>query len=719
MSKFINPKYFKNRIYHPIIAISVFILFFLLHTEKNGYAFNSYRNDILSHVMNHCIMISENSKSDLQFNSFFKNVQPSAGCSYIAGNWNGSETGTYTMTAEGESESFPLNSQGEVFLNQNYCSVSYTLTNKYMSSERTGTISGNKVTFTGQFAFPVSQPDLQVKFTKNSMITTGVINQDLTRIDFTGSGTAAGSAVFYGERINFTIIGNTKGTFTRDKPPESPTPTLKPTDIFTTPASTPTQRPKPIQISGIVKSNQTNMPISRAVVNIGQQTTSSAKNGKYQITLPNQGTYMVKVSANGYETFNESKEFISNTVYDIVLVKPGTAQPSKTSTPIIQDSTKTPTVTPSPTFALLNTPTVTPTPRPKPVQITGIVKSKQNNMPISRAVVNFGKLAASTTLNGRYIITLPNQGKYSITVSVTGFETFSEEKEFLSNSVYDIVLTKLGTATPTKTPTPKNFDPAATPSVTPTPTIANSPTPTVTPSPTSLCPCDGTSWKESWINSIAKIYKPKGASTVIKGDRGNWIVLDTVSTECPETPVSTSAEISNHNGKKLMTLKSINSQSECADNIFIVLQGANVRLAKNSFICIEEKGQLGVKVNTQRNKIFGMYNTLISDIITNGKITTPQAWHCYDCATNLSLKDNLGHILMYVFQSESGFREVDTGSLKSIIIKESDDGLYIRNLAEDFNSFANFNASSARITEIQISLPSQGWAEFGSITIGE
>lgn len=77
---------------------------------------------------------------------------------------------------------------------------------------------------------------------------------------------------------------------------------------------------------------------------------------------------------------------------------------------------------------------------------------------------------------------------------------------------------------------------------------------------------NATAFDEGWESSSIGTYTPDMALPFIQGDEGKWLIGDTAS-ECGDTPHT--AEILLNGSNKSLRLTSNNSNSGCADNIWV------------------------------------------------------------------------------------------------------------------------------------------------------
>jgi hypothetical protein len=198
-------------------------------------------------------------------------------------------------------------------------------------------------------------------------------------------------------------------------------------------------------------------------------------------------------------------------------------------------------------------------------------------------------------------------------------------------------------------------------------------------------------------------------------DEGIWFLGDTVSSfpECGKTPHS--AEIITIDGSRALKLVSNNSDSGCADNIWVELsdfslvgpfdtnKGFSVPLERDTIISFKEKGKLtDPQIHSRGGNCF---------------------WPpCFD-NVSLQLGDNSGNFLVYVLQRvpdrEPNTRISGYENIYREIFLDPNAGTYSRNLFEDFSKIPGFNPKNVRIMSIVLLLNKHGWATIDDIKIGK
>ena len=142
--------------------------------------------------------------------SFAWHGTANADLSNLAGRWDYFERISLHCVIEGEVLDETQSGSGEVVVQQNGSTISWNV--PQLNLTRTATLDGYALSFGGPFAVPLV-PD--VTFTTNSATGTGTVAPQTERIDFTGSGTAAGTACVEGMCGSFSCTGTSQGTFRR------------------------------------------------------------------------------------------------------------------------------------------------------------------------------------------------------------------------------------------------------------------------------------------------------------------------------------------------------------------------------------------------------------------------------------------------------------------------------------------------------------------------
>ncbi len=251
----------------------------------------------------------------------------------------------------------------------------------------------------------------------------------------------------------------------------------------------------------------------------------------------------------------------------------------------------------------------------------------------------------------------------------------------------------------------------------------------------SLPACDppGSEFTEAWENATVKTYRPSSVGvTMIKADEGYWHLGDTVSnfSDCGPTPHT--AEIIKHNGSNALKLTSNDSDSSCADNVWVALfdtskvgplrynLGFSVPLTSFTRISFSEEGAFfetpqasyGSKMHTAQSNFSGNA-ALIQPQGRGDKCITPP---CFD-NISLVLEDNHGNILVYVLQRPDNAEPNEVYAFYKEIFLDPAAGKYERNLFDDFSSIPAFNSSNANIVSIQFKIHDHGLAIIDDIAI--
>ena len=149
-------------------------------------------------------------------------------------------------------------------------------------------------------------------------------------------------------------------------------------------------------------------------------------------------------------------------------------------------------------------------------------------------------------------------------------------------------------------------------------------------------------WFEGWEKPTVGIRFPStNLNTVISGDKGDWKLGDTVATTYPDCGLPVShADILIEDGRKLLKLTSVNSDTLCADNISVSITDPDTTslpypLLPNTRISFFEKGFMA---SPEWNGLFGC-------------IFPP----CGD-AVGLRITDDRLNQVVYVFQRAPNYR---------------------------------------------------------------
>jgi hypothetical protein len=138
----------------------------------------------------------------------------SSSCTNISGTWTGSEYGTLCCSVLGMTECEQIGGSGLVNFFQNGCSVGYNFClDGYGCLDRTGTITGNTLQFTGAFPIPL---DEDIVITQNTVNGSGSVFGSSMQV--TGSGSVSGLYYYQGNPYSFWCTGQSQGNFNRLTP---------------------------------------------------------------------------------------------------------------------------------------------------------------------------------------------------------------------------------------------------------------------------------------------------------------------------------------------------------------------------------------------------------------------------------------------------------------------------------------------------------------------
>ena len=211
-------------------------------------------------------------------------------------------------------------------------------------------------------------------------------------------------------------------------------------------------------------------------------------------------------------------------------------------------------------------------------------------------------------------------------------------------------------------------------------------------------------FQEGWDSSTIGTYMPSSSIITISADEGDWILGDTVSefSECGTTPHT--AEIIISNGSQALRLTSNDSNSECADNIWVNIVEVpqislnpdfSVPLTSETIISFEETGGL---INPETGSPYC--------------VSPP----CGD-TISLILGDANGNFLAYILQSAPGAEPNEIHSSYREIFIDPNEGIYSRNLFDDFGTIPDFNPSGATIKSIVFEVDDHGTATIDNLCI--
>ena len=212
-------------------------------------------------------------------------------------------------------------------------------------------------------------------------------------------------------------------------------------------------------------------------------------------------------------------------------------------------------------------------------------------------------------------------------------------------------------------------------------------------------------FQEGWESSTIGTYSPAAPIPLIPADEGDWILGDTVSEypNCGPTPHLAEILLSGFN--RSLRLTSNDSNSSCADNIWVNIfevpelnlnPGFSVPLTAGTIISFEETGNL------------------ISPATGSPYCVLPP---CGD-TVSLTLEDTRGNILAYVLQRAPDAVPNEVRSWYREVFLDPDAGAYSRNLFADFNIIPDFNPSGVKIRTIAFAVSEHGTATIDNIFIG-
>jgi len=218
-----------------------------------------------------------------------------------------------------------------------------------------------------------------------------------------------------------------------------------------------------------------------------------------------------------------------------------------------------------------------------------------------------------------------------------------------------------------------------------------------------------TVFAERWESAQTGTYKPSDKLPVISADEGDWFMGDTVTDNgCGSTPHK--VKVYKENGSNVLHLISNDSDSSCADNIFVHIgnygdynKGFGISFNADTYLSFEETGEL--------------FNPERRGWTTDSCLTPP----CFDSVT-MSLQDTRGNTLTYVFQRYSDAEPNKKYENYREVFLDPDAGSYERNLFDDFLTIPAFDSSDTKghkIKYISFEVNEHGWAIFDNIVFGK
>jgi len=227
--------------------------------------------------------------------------------------------------------------------------------------------------------------------------------------------------------------------------------------------------------------------------------------------------------------------------------------------------------------------------------------------------------------------------------------------------------------------------------------------------PGPLPPLGGTSFHETWDPAVTgSSYLPEwDIPPQIPGSEGNWYLGATVTT-ADDTPHY--AEVVGKGDAKHVRIVANRSHTDWADNIW--LSWDRDRGGRSQSIPITP----GTRISfVEQGELFGAPAS-IGWGTDNCGLQIP-------CGTFFVLIDTNDNAVFYRLQRPSDAAE-DTSFNRIEIFIEPENGLYSRNLYDDFARIPNFNATNARIKYMQLeinpwdgSTEELGWATIDDIKI--
>jgi pimeloyl-ACP methyl ester carboxylesterase len=237
----------------------------------------------------------------------------------------------------------------------------------------------------------------------------------------------------------------------------------------------------------------------------------------------------------------------------------------------------------------------------------------------------------------------------------------------------------------------------------------------VTPLALSLSPfvraaASSGAWCENWESAPVGTYVPAELPTApyrtfIQTGSAYWVVDDTISHSSDCGPPLETAEILTYGGSKVLKLTSIESGSECADNVWV-----------DAFATLSPPSRVSLPLNADTTLSFYEIGQLVNPGAAGpGCALLPCGDKIY-----LALADNRSNDLIYVLQradNDSPFESPLVPGYKEIFL-DPGGGYYSRNLFADFSSIRGSNAVGNQITAVSFSVDEHGWAILDDLAIG-
>jgi hypothetical protein len=213
-----------------------------------------------------------------------------------------------------------------------------------------------------------------------------------------------------------------------------------------------------------------------------------------------------------------------------------------------------------------------------------------------------------------------------------------------------------------------------------------------------LPPVSPSGFLERWESSDLDVFSPETSET-FGGDAGDWFLGDTVSNSDDCGPSPHRVEVITHLGSQAIRLTSAESNSSCADNIWIVFftdsvvrNGVEIPLSPSTHLSFYAEPQL---------EELG---------------PSPCGW--YPCEITVEVEDTFGNIVVYVLQRSMGKDRVEPFYIVRIPL-DSDAGHYERNLYDDFRLIPTFIPTGARIRDVSLNMDHHGSVVLDDVMIAD
>lgn len=214
-------------------------------------------------------------------------------------------------------------------------------------------------------------------------------------------------------------------------------------------------------------------------------------------------------------------------------------------------------------------------------------------------------------------------------------------------------------------------------------------------------------FEERWGSARVQSYKPQEDPPFLRADAGTWLLGDTVSEfdDCGSSPHR--ARISRVNGSKALTLASKDSNSGCADNVWVDFQEIP-------------------QVNLNTGFAIPVTKDTVISFDLSGNLVDPQSGRdtciARPCGDTVSLTLQIlpsGSELTYVLQrAPDAVPNTRHGFYREIFL-DLDAGSYRRNLMNDLMTIPNFRPAGAEVRFIGFAVNEHGSATLDNLVIGE